>query len=333
MNIDAGRLAGLARTKLESLVRSEFPEVTADAQSFNAGVGLIDGDRAFVYLIDETPSPMAAVLAWGRRNGANDMNVVVDEVDPVLVLQATGLDPAPTLWRVEGGRMTSVAPTSPAITDRAPPEEALEQVSVLRDSGLDVVIEHGVVIGEVLGLEVARVVVDSEGRASVRVGVGLYDQEAHELLHADSPIEERLARVSDEVRRHRHREAGPHPLNRVARERWLRTIVMGDPELVGLKTMAPLEPIAARGGIHQEVPAAGVGVRHDGSSAIVVCSTGIDLDLVPVASAHLSRDGVSHDVGDLVLVLPERDRHPIIEQMAEHLRVRATITSVDDPWP
>ena len=84
MSLDADRLAGLARTKLEGLVRRAFPDVQADAVGFNAGVGLVDGDRAFVLLIQRAPSPLAAALAWGEQHGATELHVVVDDPDPML---------------------------------------------------------------------------------------------------------------------------------------------------------------------------------------------------------------------------------------------------------
>ena len=73
MDPDVGRLAGPARTKLEGLVRRAFPDVTSKAEGFNAGVGLHEHGRAFVLLIDDARSPLAAALAWGERKGATEL--------------------------------------------------------------------------------------------------------------------------------------------------------------------------------------------------------------------------------------------------------------------
>ncbi len=328
MTLDADRVAGLARAKLRALVRLRFPEVTAEPEAFNAGVGIAQGNRAFVYLSERAPSPMAAVLAWGERRGASDLHVVVDEPDPLLELQAGGLSPRPTLWLARGAGLQPMpgAPRPPTVAEV--PAAARAQVPMLVGAGCEPVIEHGVVIGEVLGLEVARVVLDEAGAATVRAGVGLYDQEAHALVHAETPVETRLAMVVAEVRRHRHRRARPHPLNRVARERWLRSVLLDDPGLVGLDELEAEAPLQPRGGIHEARPVAARGRAGD-RRVLVVASTGIDLDLVPAAAAHAAADPPD----EILLVLPARDHHRVVERMARHLAVPAELRAVADPWP
>lgn len=330
MSLDANRLAGLARTKLEGLVRRAFPDVVTDAVGFNAGVGLVDGERAFVLVIERPPSPLAAALAWGDRQGATQLHVIVDDPDPILAAEARGLTPSPTLWQAAGTELVPMPDPGLATAVEAPPS-VLAQAPVLDAAGCEVVIEHGIVIGEVLGLEVARVAVEADGAAIVRVGVGLYDQEAHALIHAQSSIDERLRQVSDEVRRYRNADAVLHPLNRVARERWLRSIVCANPTLLGLETCVGEAPIVARGGIHEQRPVAARGTRA-GAEVLVVCSSGIDLDLVPAAAAHLALSGVDR-VDEVILLLPERDHHPVLQRMLTHLEVDATLVAIADPWP
>lgn len=330
MSLDADRLAGLARTKLEGLVRRAFPDVQADAVGFNAGVGLVDGDRAFVLLIQRAPSPLAAALAWGEQYGATELHVVVDDPDPMLALEARGLAPQPTLWHAVGTELVAMPDPGLASVAEAP-LSVLAQIPTLEAAGCEVVIEHGVVIGEVLGLEIARVAVEADGQAVVRVGVGLYDQEAHALVHAHSPVDERLRDVSAEVRRYRNADARPHPLNRVARERWLRSIVCSDPGLLQLDSCVIEAPIVARGGIHEQRPVAARGTRGS-RNVLVVCSSGIDLDLVPTAAAHLAHGGLAR-ADEVLLVLPQRDHHAVIERMLAHLAVDASLVAIADPWP
>lgn len=328
MSLDAERLGGLARVKLEGLVRGAFPDVAAPAESFNAGVGLADGERAFVYLIEDALSPMAAALAWGERKGATDLHVVVDSPDHVLALQLAGLAPRPHLWQAVGTELRPIHEVPELPASLPVPEAVLAEVPVLEAAGCDVVVEHGVVIGEILGVEVARVAIEMDGEALVRVGVGLYDQEAHALVHAKSSVAERLDQVVAEVRRHRRADAGPHPLNRIARERWLRSIVVADPSLVGLDSLELEAPLQPRSGIHEQRPVAARG-RRGGTEVLVVCSTGIDLDLVPMAAAHVGH----RSPDEAVLVLPQRDHHDIIGRMAARLAVPATLAGVADPWP
>jgi hypothetical protein len=326
VSLDADRLSGLARTKLERLVRGRFPDVTAGAATFNAGVGLVDAGRAYVLLVQSAPSPMAAALSWGARNGAHEFHVIVDAPDPLLAVQARGLEPTPMMWQAVGTDLIEMeALALPEPVDPAPSVAA--QIPLLEAAGCAVVVEHGVVIGEVLGLEVARVALEADGSSTVRVGVGLYDQEAHALVHARSSVEERLQQVTSEVGSHRHSGAGPHPLNRVARERWLRSVAFTDPSLLGLKTLENVPPLVPRGGIHEQRPVAARGTR-DTDLVLAVFSTGIDLDLVPAAAAHLAQVPVD----EVLLVLPARDHHAIIDSMASHLSAPARLVAIADPW-
>ena len=327
MTIPSDQLTSLAKTKLETLVRGVFPEVTARAEVFNAGVAIRDRQRAFVYVVADAPSPLAAALAWGTRAGASELHVVVDAPDPVLAVMARGLDPEPALWQSLNANLVPM-PTSEVLRVMDPSQAATAHVALLSGAGCEVVVEHGVVIGEIHGLEVARVVVDADGGALVRVGVGLYDQEAHALLHADAPVEDRLAQVIAQVRAHRNGTAAPHPLNRVARERWLRSFVVSEPSAVGLETLAPVAPLVARKGIRDEHPASAFGVANDGEHVVVVCATGIDLDLVPVAAAQANILSANR----AILAVPAADHHPILTAMAGHLVVPADVVALSTPW-
>lgn len=315
MPLDPDRRAGLARTRLRALVSRAFPEITAEAQSFNAGAGLAQGSRAFVLPAGDTPTPMATLLAWGTRAGAEELHLILDEPDPVASLQARGLEPSPSLWLADGAELM-VMTDVPVPGGLDAPAAALARRDELRDAGCEVVVEHGVVTGEVCGLEVARVTLEPEGTATVRVGVGVYDQEAHAVIHADVPTADRLRRVVSEVADHRRVGAVAHPLNRVARSRWIRSILMADPALAGVDELAPVQPLEARTGVRDERPATARG-RRGATTVLVVCSTGIDLDLVPEAAGQQAL----HAVDEVVLVLPEQDHHPVIAQMAGRLAV------------
>lgn len=327
MALDAERRVSLAGAKLQALVRGRFPDVTASAQAFTTGVGIIDGDRAFVYVVDTAPSPLAAVLAWGERAGAEQLHLIVDDADPVLATQARGLAPMPELWRVSGTTLEHVDPAPLLPAGLSSPAAADAAAAVLDAAGCEVIVEHGVVLGEVEGLEVARVVLDPDGTAVVRVGVGLFDQEAHAVIHAEAPVEERLAQVVTQVASQRRVGAGPHPLNLVARERWLRSELVRNPAAVGLDGLTPVAPLAPRGGVRQERPASALGSRGS-ESVLVVCAAGIDLDLVPEAAGQL----VTTSAAEVVLVLPERDRHPILERMARWLAAPASVVALRPPW-
>ena len=114
------------------------------------------------------------------------------------------------------------------------------------EAGAVPVVEHGVVSGEVRGLEVCRVVDDPQtGAVRLEVGVGAHDREAFAIVHGDVPTVEALAGVVDAVKAHRS-PGTPHPLNRLAPERLLRWRLEQEPSLVGLASVTPTQPPVPR---------------------------------------------------------------------------------------
>lgn len=327
------RRAALALAKLRAIVTEHFADGAtiddAEASAVGSGAGMVVGRRAIVYLPDpqRSPSPLAALVAWGARRDADAFHLVLDQVDDTLVARTQGLDPAPKVWRVTGTTLEPVVAVDPPDAPE-PPAAAIAAGSQLADAGLDVIVEHGVVVGEFAGLEVARIAIDVDGVALVRVGVGLYDQEAHAVINADLATPDHLGQVIEQVRAQRTRAAGLHPLNRFSRERWLRSVVVADPSLVQCQSLSPLAPLEPRGGIHEPEPSSALGVSDQGR-ALVVCSAGIDLDLVPTAAGHVAQEHPD----EVVLVLPARDHHAVIESSMQMLAAPARLVAIAEPWP
>jgi hypothetical protein len=204
-----------------------------------------------------------------------------------------------------------------------PPAAALALAPDIEASGATVVIEHGGVTGEVLGLEVARVVEHDAG-LSLEVGIGRHDREAFAIIHGDRPTGAALAGVVESVRHTRRSDAPEQPLYRIAQERWLREVVLAHPELVGAAALARHEGPLPRPNVKDPWPAVAVG---DG--VVVVTSVGVDLDVVPFAAdARLAVDPAAR----LVLVLPERDAHPVTRELAARLRSPAEVVTVGADW-
>jgi hypothetical protein len=230
------------------------------------------------------------------------------------------------VWHIDD---RSLVPATPAPRpERTPPPGADALVPLLRDAGLEVVTEHGVISGEIRGLSVATIVPDAHGDARLAVGVGRLDQEATDLLHADLPVYETLANAIDEVRVHRHAHAKPHPVNRLARERWLRSQVVAQPGLVGLDHLEAVAPSEPRANLRDPVPAAAVG-SADGARVLVLCSVGIDLELVPIAADLIDREQCDR----VVFALPARDHHVRQRDLAAQLVVPFEFAAVEGEWP
>ncbi len=189
-------------------------------------------------------------------------------------------------------------------------------------------VEHGEIFGEVRGLEVARVVDDEHG-SHLEVGVGRHDREAFAMLHGDLAPADALAKVVATVEQHRRAGAPSHPLNRLASERWLRARLLADPALVGAAELWAVETPVPRASVKAAAPAAALGRGPDGDAVVVVCSTGIDLDLVPAAAD--TRLAWAPEAR-LVLALPERDAHAVTRSLAAALVEPAEVVTLAGEW-
>jgi len=92
-------------------------------------------------------------------------------------------------------------------------------------------------------------------------------------------------------------------------------------------------PPIPRTNLKDPVPCVAIARGADGRVAVVVCSVGIDLDVVPFAAdaraaiAAVGHAGVGADA-DLVIAVPERDVHPVTQALASMLRHPARIVGV-----
>lgn len=265
---------------------------------------------------------LGGALAWGRQHDVSSLHVVVEDADAAgFLARRAALFASPTVT-VSVAEGTSLRPADPAPLPEQPPLRAAdaELAPLIVQAGADPVVEHGVLSGEVLGLEVCRVV---DGR--LQVGVGKHDREAHLLMHSDRPPVEALADAVRLVREVRTPDEGaPHEMRRLAAERWLRAVVCRRPELVGCDRLEPVPPPVPRGDLRVPAPAPAVG-----DDIVVVCSVGIDTDLVPTAAD--ARLAYAPDAR-LVLVVPAADDHPLTRALAAQLRHPAEVLAVSDDW-
>lgn len=330
MNGDAlgpERRAALLAAKLCALVHDHFDGAAGALSSFPGGAALAAGSRGWVLVADEPTRALGRALAWGRQHGIDELNVVVDDCAGILARQAGELADGPSVWRAHGRDLGRAEP-EPAAAPADAPAAALALAPVLADAGADVVVEHGEVKGEVLGLEIATIVV-ADDRARIDVGVGRHDREAFTMLHGDLPLAEAVAIAVATVRRQRHPAAPEGPLKRLVPERWLRWALVARPALAGAGRLRPVPGLVRRDSVKDVLPAFAAGHDEDGRPIVVAASVGIDLGLVP-AAADTRR---FHAPGArLVLVVPERDDHPVTRALAARLRDPAQVLSVPGDW-
>lgn len=325
--------ASFVAAKLRSLVNAQWGARDRTAVDFPGGAALVAGDEAWL-LIDADPlKAFGPVLVWSARNGAQRVHLLVESSADVLARRATCFRDAPAIWQVDEATLVPATPAPPVRQLAARP--APELAGLLVDAGLEVVVEEGIVRGEVNGLEVARIV---QGTTStgieidaplLEVGVGFADREMTAMLHGSlSPVDQ-LARVAEIVRQHRRPGAQRHPLNQMAPERWLRTALVRNPGRLGLSRLAPVAPATPRPNLKDTGVAMAEGATAAGERVVVACSVGVDLNLVPeAADVRLALDPSAR----LLLVVPERDAHPVTVELADRLHHRAEVVAIDDGW-
>jgi hypothetical protein len=111
----------------------------------------------------------------------------------------------------------------------------------------------------------------------------------------------------------------------IGRERWLRSIVVAHPELVGTADLTAVEPPSPRADLRATsiAPAMGDGV-------VVACSVGIDPNLVPAAADVRAQHAPA---AQLILVVPEGNDSPSTYRLAAALKQPARVITVPPNWP
>ncbi|MDQ1444446.1 MAG: hypothetical protein QOI20_910 [Acidimicrobiaceae bacterium] len=321
------------RAKLRALVREHFGvdgasvdagSVDVEPGGFPGGATLRLGPRGWVLAGGEAARSLGGALAWARQFEVSDLHVLVDDADAAgaMARQAQAFVAPPMVWRVDG-RALVPAPAAELAPERSLPSAAEPFRALFADAGADPVAEDGLLLAEVLGLEVARVGADGV----LEVGVGKHDREAQKLMHPDVQPFDALVAAVEAVRELRTPDAPTHPMNQLAAARWLRAVVCKRPELVGASGLRPVSSTLPLTDLRLPSPAAATGNDATGDGVTVVCSTGVDLALVPVAA-----DVRLRHPGRLVLVVPEIDAHPVTHSLAAALREPATVVTVPADW-
>jgi hypothetical protein len=313
-------------------VRDHAGSADGAPSPYAGGAALLAGDDGWVLLEERPARGLGGALAWADQQGVG-LNVVADRDTGVLARRAAAFERAPLVWQIDGRALVPgiAAPlrVAPALSTGA-----RELIPVIEAAGAEPVEEHGVLTGEVVGLEVCRVVPDdsADGSGGVRldVGIGPHDREAFRLVHGNdlsgASLIEALAEVVRSVGVHRRPGAPPHPLNRIARERALRHEFILRPELIGLTELTVAPPPVPRISVRDASPCVATGTTADGEDVVVVCSAGVDLDLVPFAAD--AREAVGPATTPLLVALPAADVQPVTERLAARLVHPATVIVV-----
>ena len=351
----AERRSRLLGIKLKALISSHLGrEIVDETSGFPNGAAVLVGDAAWVLVDGDASRSLGGALSWAIRQPATSLNLIATSDTGLLARRADRFRFPVSVWFPEDRELLpAIAAPLPDVP--SPPPNHLDVRAMIEQAGATVNVEHGVVFGEVRGLEVCRVVdqptvglfaelgdissdpsaplldaVDATAALERRehegvrleVGVGANDREAFQLLHGDIPTIEALSGVVEAVETHRSVVARQHPLNRLGQERFLRWRLEQEPGLIGMSELAPAESPVPRPNLKDPVPCV-ARAQNDEAVAMVVCSTGIDLDLIPFAA------DVQEMYGDPVFVVtPERDLVSITRDMAGLLEAPVELRSI-----
>ena len=303
-----------------------------EVSEFGQAVGLVVDDCAWVLVTGRYERSLGPALMWALRKNATSLKLLLNERAGELARISAHFDFAIEVFEVDAAGVARVA---------VPKDATKIEVSVademfadfIKSAGADVVREHGVISGEVCGLEVCRVVratsasdLDGAGESELEIGVGAHDRETFKLLHGRTATVESLRKVIAEVAARRAVGAQVHPLNQLARERMLRHYVCLSPQLVGAKSLQPAQPPIARTNLKDVVPCCAVGVSLTGEKMVVIFNVGVDPDVVSFGADARGQINAS---ADLVFAMPTRDIVPAVEQIAQMLRRPARFVGVD----
>lgn len=324
---DPARRSQLLGLKLAALVREHLgSEAPIEPGTWPGGAALVSGDASWVLAEQDPQRALGRALAWARQHGSVALNVIAEQSGGLLARRATHFTVPPTVWSVDGRRLeVALAESFPrsAYVDPA----LVHLAELIERGGADVVVEHGVLTGEVQGLEVCRAVRDAyTDECRLEVGVGKHDREAFLLMHGGVPTVDALRKVVSTVAGHRAPGAELHPLNRLGAERAIRSRLLREPALVGVRSLDVANPPVARANLKDAVPCVALGEDPDGEPVVVVCSTGIDLDVVPWAAD--ARAALTGQTARLVIAVPERDASSITIALAAALRHPATVVGL-----
>lgn len=333
MSTNDTRKSQLLSLKLRALVRDHLARPSEDGlvpTVFARGAAVVEGDTCWVLVDDRPTRGLGPALLWAMKEGRASLNVLAESGTGVLARQAAHLDFPVTVWHVEG-RVLIPAVAEPFVEPREPSVTHLSFVELIERGGATPVVEHGVVAGEVLGLEVCRAVDDPvTGAARLEVGMGAHDREAFAMLHGNRPTVEALADVVTNVRRHRKPGADAHPFNRIAPERMLRAMVLDAPHLVDAVALEACDPPFPRSNVLDVVPCVARGTGVGGNDIVVVVTSGADPDVVPFALD--ARAYIDHRHGtqsELIVAMPASHVTPTNRRALAAARNSARFVELD----
>jgi len=323
---DIDRRSRLLSIKLRSLVREHLAlasDPDGTNESFALGAGFLTADVVWVLIDGDASRSLGPVLAWTSQF-ERPVHLLVEKNAGILARRVELFDVDITVWHVDD-HVISRAIAEPHIASASATDDHLSFVDIIESSGADALVEHGVVVGEVRGLEMCRVVDDvTTGEVRLEVGMGRHDREAFTMIHGELPTAQAMRQVIDAVLPHRTEGADSHPFNQFGVERLSRWKAIKDPSSIGFSTLAPADPPVLRTNVKDSVPCVAIGLTGAKRLSTAVFVHGVDLDCVSFAVDAASRLGTQ----DVTIAVRRRDVIASIESLANMASIQVRLAYI-----
>lgn len=313
----------LASAHLRTLISAQIVDLESDLEivEFGSAVGAVVNGIAWALLIDRHDRGLGPAMIWALRSGAAELKIFTQFNAGDLARRARFFNFKIEIFEITKDIATSAvlaAPSDIEALEVSPADELFAEF--IKSSGADLTREHGVLAGEVCGLEVCRVVHDVSDngidQSILEIGTGTHDREMFKMLHGRTATLESLRKVVVDVSSKRVAGLIPHPLNQLGRERLLRHLLCASPDLVDAVSLQSAAPAMPRANLKDSVPCCAQGILKNGAAVVAIFSIGVDPDVVAFGADARQQIDPS---ADLVFVSPPRDIVPAIVRLAETL--------------
>lgn len=313
----------LASAHLRTLISAQIVDLESDLEivEFGSAVGAVVNGIAWALLIDRHDRGLGPAMIWALRGGTAELKIFTQFNAGDLARRARFFNFKIEIFEITKDIATSAvlaAPSDIEALEVSPADELFAEF--IKSSGADLTREHGVLAGEVCGLEVCRVVHDVSDNgideSILEIGTGTHDREMFKMLHGRTATLESLRKVVVDVSSKRVAGLIPHPLNQLGRERLLRHLLCASPDLVDAVSLQSAAPAMPRANLKDSVPCCAQGILKNGAAVVAIFSIGVDPDVVAFGADARQQIDPS---ADLVFVSPPRDIVPAIVRLAETL--------------
>lgn len=291
---------------------------------FALGAAFVTNHDVWILVDGDATRSLGPSLAWSSRFDRH-VHLLVERDSGIVARRASLFSLPVTVWHVdEKSLLPAVAEPHLPLVEAPDAHAAL--MHVITSAGADALVEHGVVVGEVRGLEMCRVVDDATtGVARLEVGMGANDREAFAMVHGDMPTEDAMRTVIDAVAKHREPGAMVHPFNQFGAERLHRWNALQDPASIGFASLTPANPPVKRTNLKDAVPCVATGTTVNGDEAVAVFVNGVDLDVVAFAADAADMHGCDR----VVIAARSRDITDSLRRLAGACSITTVLVEID----